>query len=194
MKKITRYFLLLISFIFSIPQASFAEELWKKTDRIIDNFCLKLAKNYNLKLLLTGCGNIVDSHQGIWDMSLLSHEQLTLEDSRKLAVSLAHDFLTKAYNDPLLIKYMESLTETTKWRTPPALQPSRVGIKLAFWDKNFERVPEPYIAQVLFHDEKFEYFKTNSKDQNLILLHSESMEDAFNMLSKTPPQPLPTTK
>lgn len=190
MQKITCYFLLFAFLVLSISYSSFAEETWKKTDRTIDNFCHKLAKNYNLKLLLTGYGNIVDSGQVQWDVSLLSHQEMKLEESRKLIVSLTHDYLTKVYNDPLLIKYIESSMEQTRWWIPPAIKPSRVGIKLSFWTKNFDRVPKPYIAQALLKNEKFEYFTTNPEDQSLILLHSESLQEAFDLLLRTLPEPL----
>ena len=188
------HFLFFTALIFSIAQNSYAEKLWEKADRTLDNFCLKLAKNYHLKLLLTGYGNIVDSHQAHWDISLLSHEQLSLEEVRKLMVFLSHDFLCKIYTDPVLIKDLEANLEREEWKTPPALQHSRIGIKLSFWTKNFDRISKPYIAQSLFYDEKFEYFVTNPVDQSLVLLHSESLEEAFNLLAKTLPKPPATNK
>jgi hypothetical protein len=115
----------------------------------IDAFAKKLAKEYQLEFLNSGTGHMVDAKQGIWALSLVCRQPMTLDEGRQLATAIAQKLLNKVFTDPLFTQYCQ------KERCP--LKSEYVAFRLAFWDKNTDRPQHPYLAQIRLADGNFFY-------------------------------------
>ena len=63
----------------------------------------------------------------------------------------------------------------------------RLGLKIAFWDENVNRYPEPYLSQIKVINGIIYYYQVNPKDQSLGKPYTETLEEAFSKCSLPAP-------
>lgn len=131
-------------------------------------FSHKMAKKYNLELLVTGTGTIVDSHIANWVVSYLSHDQLSLHQVRPIITSMAKELYQLITTDPKFLNYQNLQNQDYQEPLIPKLDPDRIGIKITFWDQNMDRMKQPAIAQVIFNDKTITYFFADPQTQALV--------------------------
>lgn len=115
----------------------------------IDQFAKKWAKQHQMQFLNSSCGILSNGQNVLWDISLVSRQQLTLEEAREVAKDLTHSFLCKVYHDPL---FAQDCQESFRAKGDKELREEYVGFRLAFWDQNMDRPLFPYVAQVRLAD------------------------------------------
>jgi hypothetical protein len=154
---------------------------WIERDKSLANFGEQLAKKNGMKCLKTHVGSIVDSKIVAWDISLLSDQQLTIEQARPMVVAMIKDFWKKVNDDPSFDNGLKELHKTMSWYSPE-LTPKRLGIRIAFWDKDVNRPLPPYISQIKVLEGRIEYYQANPKDQSLLPPYIETFEQALKLI------------
>lgn len=132
----------------------------------VDIFGKALAKEYQLEFLNGGLGDLADSKQGIWALNLVSRQEMTIEQGRQLAISIACKFLDKVYKDPLFASSCQ--------KKGTSLKKEHVAFRLAFWDKNTDRPSYPFLAQIRLADGKLYY---HYADPETLVLQEPIVED-----------------
>lgn len=144
------------------------------TDAFQKEFGNKLSNKYQMKVLKAGCGYIVRSKTVAYDYSLLTEGNWTIDQARPIIIAMLQDFWI-AFQDPIIQDQMRWLGKTYKWYDP-ILTRERLGIQLAFWDKNSNRPNAPYLSRVVASEGTIKYYVADPKDQSLVLFHSEKLE------------------
>lgn len=129
----------------------------------LDAFAKKLAKQHHLEFLNSGLGGLAGAKQGIWALSLVSREQMTLDEGRKLATAITRQLLHKVFTDPLFARYCQKSCRAGS----EELKPEHVAFRLAFWDENTDRPLYPYLAQVRLAEGKLYFHYADPKTQAL---------------------------
>lgn len=129
----------------------------------LDAFAKELARQYKLEFLNSGLGSLADAKQGIWGLSLVSRQQMTLEEGRAFANEIADKLIAQVFKDPLFAKYCQKSAPYHG----PELKKEHVAFRLAFWDKNTDRPLFPYLAQIRLADGKLYYHYANPETQAL---------------------------
>jgi len=130
----------------------------------IDAFAKKLAKEYQLEFLNSGTGHMADAKQGIWALSLVCRQPMTLDEGRQLATAIAQKLLNKVFTDPLFSIYCQ---KENSFRKDTILRKEYVAFRLAFWDKNTDRPQHPYLAQIRLADGNLFYHYADPTTQAL---------------------------
>jgi len=136
------------------------------TTEHLKDFGQQLGDKYKLKYLNNGVGTVVDSKNVAYDLSFMCNHCVTIDQSRKLAKNIMNDFWRFASTDKEIYKDMQVYCKILK-NYDPILTPNRLGMKLSFWDKNMNRLPAPYISQVIVSDGFIYFYTADPKDQSL---------------------------
>jgi len=129
----------------------------------LDAFAKELAREYQLEFLNSGLGALADAEQGIWALSLVSRQEITLEQGRQLATAIAHKLLDKVFTDPLFAQYCQKRNRFHK----DELKREYVAFRLAFWDKKTNRPHYPFLAQIRLADGNLYYHYADPETQAL---------------------------
>lgn len=151
-------------------------------ERFFKIFAQNLAKKYQMEYLNIGVGTIVDSKVVALDTSLVDHRSLTLEQARPIVVAMIHETLHEFYHNPAYAAYLKKTAQTISWYDPK-VSPKRFGIKIAFWDKDVNRPPPPYLSQIKISEGLIHYFYANP-DQSLGTPIIETFEQATELVQK----------
>lgn len=128
----------------------------------LDIYGEALAKQYQLKLLLSGTGSIVKS-KGTWALHFTSSQKMTLEQGRPFAEEIAKRLIGFMSSNPLFTEFFKK-AENYKRSTPSI---NDMGYKVAFWDEKINRPLPPYLAEIRLCDGKLYYYYANQKTQAL---------------------------
>lgn len=145
-------------------------------------FAKNLAKKYQMEYLNVGVGYIVDSRVVAFDTSLVDHRALTLEQARPIVVAMLHDAIREFYQNPNYAAYFKKRHEQLKWYSPE-VSPKRFGMKIAFWNKDVNRPPPPYLSQIKISEGLIHYFYAQP-DQSLGPPTTETFDQAFELVKK----------
>lgn len=161
--------------------------------RELKTFGKQLAKKHALIYMSDGAGTVVGTHgrmtDAVWDINMRADYKLTQEQARQLAVSLTIDFWKKVSEDPIFDAYLKLIHSHADWRDP-ILSPKRFGIKVAFWDSNFDRYPPPYISQIKVFNGTINYYRARSlEDPTLQDPITETFEQAFSLANRAAETP-----
>jgi hypothetical protein len=138
---------------------------WDRRPRYaLDAFAKVLAKEHQLEFLNSGVGIIANADQAIWAISLVSRQQMTLEQGRQFATTIAHKLYKKVLDDPLFAQYCQEMSFIHK---SSEVKKEYVAFRLAFWDKNTNRPLYPYLAQIRLADGNFFYHYADHETQAL---------------------------
>lgn len=147
---------------------------------VFEVFCQQLAKKYNMECLITGVGTVVDSRVVAWDVSLVDHRSLTIEQARPIIFAMIQDMLRETNSKPIYKAYLKDVAKSLRWYDP-VLSPKRFGIKLAFWDKDVNRPRPPYLSQIKVSEGLIYYFYANP-DQSLGTPIIETFDQAATLI------------
>lgn len=132
----------------------------RNTRNALDKFGEALAKPYQFKLLISGCGGIVGSTSGLWALHFTSQKKMTLDQARPLAVHMANELINFMFASPLFAEYM-------KLDRKGSLTLDCIGYKIAFWDENVDRPLRPYLAEIRLRDGELYYYYADPETQAL---------------------------
>lgn len=166
-------------------------KLKRLQDSTLDQFASKLAQEHGMKLLLSGSGDFVNGTGRIVDVkhirsgfSFIDDRLATIDQARPMVVSMLKGFKQKLNEDPLFKNYMlyddEKLTYFDY----------AFAMKICYWDQNNDRPLAPSLSQVRVAEDKITYYYASPKDQSLQLVHSESIAEAFKIVSNLECPPL----
>lgn len=131
----------------------------------LDRTAEQIAKKYRLEFLNSGLGSgLVGYTPCLWALSLVSHDNMTIDQARPIAKDIAQTLLNKIYTDPLFAAYCKTAQPRP---TACTLTDDKVGFRLAFWDADVNRPLKPYLAQIRFADGKLYYHYANPQTQAL---------------------------
>lgn len=150
-----------------------------KADHAMDCVAEKLAKTYQLQLITSSCGVLIDSKKALWARGFIARYPATIEQVRPIIADMSRTILWHLYHDPV---YATAKKHTLMNRQPLGNQ--LVGFKLAFWDSNMDRPLAPFLAQVKFVDGKIHYYYADPKTQAL----QEPLVEELEALKITPEQ------
>lgn len=155
-------------------------EYERNKDQTIDDFGQKVEKKYNMELISVIC--VIEGASERYAMSFISNKKISLEEGRSTGLSLFDEFLEMLQKDDKVKTYVE---ESLKGGTKRPVKPSgeTISLKITYWDENVDRRFPPYLAAIIFSEERFNYYEANPKTQELRLVLSESYEDAMANLS-----------
>ena len=129
--------------------------------RAYDAFAAQFAKQFQLELLNTGLGSMMDTPRVKWAMSLVDHRQMTQDQLRPSLLQMIDTVWSKVKTDPAFAAKLDSYPKKE------TLHPEMIGFKIAFWDADVNRPLHPYLAQVRVTGEKISYFYADPKTQAL---------------------------
>jgi hypothetical protein len=105
---------------------------------------------------------------------------MSIDQARPMGVSIIKDFLFMLERDSAVQHYLQSKPSYEQENELPSLD--SVGFRINFCDKDMKQIQQPYLAQILFFDGQFHYYKVDSKTQGLRLVYEESYEAAVKNL------------
>lgn len=179
LSKLTFFFTLSVLFLtFSQTRVEAAPKEFDKRTKALDALGKQLAKKNGMKFLIAGVGSVVDSKKVAWDLSLTCDREMTVDQARPMVVNMIQDFWQTVNQDPVFVACMKYMHQKQPGYDP-VLTPKRMGMKIAFWDKNVDRPLPPNLAQIKVMEGSIYYFQANPKDQSLQNPYVESFEDAF---------------
>jgi hypothetical protein len=153
-----------------------AQELRK--DEAIEDFGKGFARMHNLRLLIVG--DTTDSTKyKPYAISLMSHQEISLQEGRNLGVLLVGDFLKMLQKNRAVSGYLKWASSESPYRaaeSEPSLQ--TVGVKISFWNMQMERPQAPSLAQICFYDDTFYFYEADPEKEVLRLVGKESFEEA----------------
>jgi hypothetical protein len=158
-------------------------QLEKKQNEVLEKFATTLAQKHGMKFLLRGLGHLVDQKETRAGFSFIDGRELTIEQGRPIAVSMIYAFCCKFNNDPLF-KTWKIMQESPRFYYLWAF-----GMKISFWNKDYDRPLAPKLSQIRFIEDKINYYYASAKDQSLELIHSEPIEEAIKIVNKPPCEP-----
>lgn len=150
--------------------------LENKQNKELEKFANILAQKHGMKLLLTGTGHLVDQKDTRKGFSFIDGCQMTIEQGRPIAVSMINAFWHKFNNDPLFETYM------LRSERPRLFFSYAFGMKISYWDKNYDRPLAPFLSQIRVIEDKIQYYYASPKDQSLELTLTETIADAMKVV------------
>jgi hypothetical protein len=122
--------------------------------------------------------NVTDYRDVVFCLSFLDEHKKTLDEAKAFARSFFVRYFAFLEKDPAVLAYCKSLHEfNDAWF--PSLRPTEnmVGFKIAYWDRDMNRYPAPYISEVVFADRTFFYYDADPNTEELHLVLKESFND-----------------
>lgn len=160
-------------------QPSKAILLENKQFKELEKFANILAQKHGMKLLLMGTGHLVDQRDTRKGFSFVDGREMTIQQGRPIAVSMINAFWHKFNSDPLFETWM-LLRES-----PRLFYSYAFGMKISYWNKNYDRPLAPFLSQIRIIEDKINYYYASPKDQSLELIYTESIADAMK-IANTP--------
>lgn len=176
-----------------VPLSILQGFLWNNTSEVdaasnnVAAFGKKVAKKNQMKFLNDGVGTIVSSSvawdkKAAWDISIMADRAWTIDQARPVVVNIMQEFWDAVSQDPVVLKHMQEVHGNHPGYDP-VLTPDRLGLKLAFWDKDVNRPRAPYISQIIVSDGFIKYYTADPKDQSLLPPTTETLEEASQKAS-----------
>lgn len=135
----------------------------------------KTARELGIRFLLVG--NVTDNQDVQYCISFASNTHMSIDQARPMGVSIIKDFLFMLEHNSAVQQYLNSKPTYAKDEESPTLD--SIGFRISFCDKNMKQIQQPYLAQILFFDGQFHYYKADSKTQGLRLVYEESYDAAL---------------
>ncbi len=147
----------------------------------MDEFANIQVKKHDMKLLGTCIyGILVDYKPCTWCFKTMSQKKMTLDEGKKLANQMVAEYCEYIIKNPEFREH----TLATRKRQPiifhhEDLNPSQIGFKIAFWDKDVNRPKKPYLAEIRFVNKQIHYYVANDETQALEELEIEPIDQKF---------------
>ena len=148
-----------------------------------------LSKKFALEktLYLTALGEVCEDFESSpFQMALWGHHCLKLNEARHLTTEIAGQFLQFVKTDPKCLERIQFWHKDLLSGIDTDIPDERhISLRLSFWDKNIDRQPEPYIAEVRLSKQKVIYY---TADENQVL--KIVLEEPLNELQKLQEPPV----
>lgn len=152
-----------------------------------------IAKKYHMRYLNKGVGSCVDSRKVIWDLSIMCNYQWTVDQARPYVIAIIQEFYHKACTDPIMQREIYECIKRDIIPNEPFTM-AHVGLKLAFWDKDVNRPPQPYVSRIIVAEGEIRYYMANPKDQSLQPPQVETIDQAMKFLAAQNPQSIKSSQ
>jgi hypothetical protein len=132
-----------------------------------------VAKTYELKLLSVGLGSSIaeDNARMPWGIRFMGEQKLTLEEGKIFGTKIATFFLSTIEKNPNCMNYYITREKYFNPKKTPAptesVSENSLALKIAFWDKNVDRYPHPYLAEIRLINSHLYFYYTNPETQAL---------------------------
>lgn len=153
----------------------------KQSKSTVEDLAKQLEKKYQMRLINTGRSFFSNPYDKLWGFALMDSRKLTIEQARPIMVNMAQSFLQLLNQNKCFKIYLRN-------DKPKRMDPDKdplyplIAIKVAFWDQDVNRPPQPYVADMRFEDGKITYYVANPKDQSLQPQLVESLDEAVQKL------------
>lgn len=153
-----------------------------KMDEQIERYGQRVAKQTGMKLLIVGdVTDAIDQKPysiATYCISFSSSQPQLLDTGRIYAANLVENFWLMLEQEPEVRKYNEIASKQLA-NYSVEVPVSRIGYKIAFWDKDMNRLQKPYLAEIHFYHSRFRYYYANPETQEIVLAFEESYEEAI---------------
>ena len=154
----------------------------------LDKYANSIAKKYDMEFHIVG--DFSDVRDETYSLFFINFHQMTLDQGKEFAHTLVKDFLRELKTSPTVRKYHEYCNKRYKeMRYPPLITeepvPEQMGLKIGFWDKNFDRPKKPYLAEIVFLNGAFHYYEANPETQALQLVLKENLVQTTSTQEKS---------
>lgn len=145
-----------------------------------DQIAQRNAARHRMQFLIHGTLKMVDdkSHWSGWAGSILGRQQLTKKEAKLECCALYEEILSEMQKTPIFQLWLrEAVTRDIHEKPVNEANPvdeDRFALKIAFWDQNMDRYPQPYISQVRIARGMISYYVAKP-DQSLELLQTEPL-------------------
>jgi len=148
----------------------------------LEEYGREVATAHDMQFLIAG--DTTDDKGIIYCLTFRSGATMRLEKGRLFAARQVKDFLKMLQTSPE-VKAFNALLRKENPTFAEEAQIANVGYKIVFWDKSTKRVQKPYLAQILFSNKTFYFYRTDPKTQKLELIFKEAYVDALYHLEAT---------
>lgn len=167
MNKLTLSIISTIIFLFYTSCSWAAPKHCEDAKKVVNDIGHAFAKKYQMHLLTVGTGSLIDAPKTKWVISLVSEQQMTIEQARPLIKEMINTFWDKVQKDQVFSNYLK-LESSKYYYIDPTLSQKDIGIKIAFWDVNVNRPLHPYLSQIrVVGGDKVYFHYADPKDQSL---------------------------
>ncbi len=147
----------------------------------LEDFGKASARRCGLKFLLEG--SLTRGTTFRHALLYTSNRTITLNQGRLLAAPIAVEYLQlNCINSDLeknILRDHNLVHHSNVKKAIPEIAIQHISFRIAFWDKNNNRPPAPFLAEIHFFDGKFHYYEANPHTQALQLVFEESYEDGL---------------
>jgi|GEM_PF-2813917 len=147
----------------------------------LDAYCKKLGKKHDLQFFRVGdFSNSKVVHY--YGFSFIGHQKVSLEKGRILALEISDELFSHICSSQEVKKFRPVINR--EWadfynlKLPDEPTIGEVCFKIAFWDENNDRIVPPAIAQIIFIDGKFHYYRADPETGGVVEVFQESFDDA----------------
>jgi hypothetical protein len=147
---------------------------------MVEEYAKAYCKANDMQFL--GLGNFLEGRNKIeFAMRLRSFSKQELQEVRSQAIALVQNFYKKVQTDESPKIYVESLKQLfpRQYSEISVSDLDLIGVKIVFWDKNFDRPVPPYVAEMVFYNKTFHYYEADPNTQSLHLVFEETYQDSL---------------
>lgn len=141
--------------------------IWGPVDRALGKIGKQLANEHNLKLILVAEELDKDVH---WGLRFTSERTLTLDEGEALIAKLLIDFVKQVSQSKeasnVVAKWSNTHEKDRAFKKEPFAS-RYFFVRLAFWDKDVNRMPPPYLAQIEVAEDEVKFYYADPKTQRL---------------------------
>lgn len=144
-------------------------------------FAKSLTSKYGFKYLNSGIGTVVDNLDVSFAIGMMGRQQMTMDQARPIVLNMIKEFFQKVSTTPVFDEYGKRVKKNLYYYDDRMI-PEKLGFKIAFWDENVNRYPQPYLSQIKVMEGVIYYYYVNPKDQSLGEPVTETYEEAHSKL------------
>jgi len=156
----------------------------------LDDYGNALAKKYDMEF--HRADSFSDDREETYSLMFINFQNYNLDQGKKFATTLVRDFLRELKTSPEVKRYHAYMNNSYKrMKYPPLISeepvPEQMGLKITFWDKNFDRPKKPYLAEIVFLHGDFYYYEANQEIQARELVLKQSYAEAIRDTASSSP-------
>lgn len=130
----------------------------------IEDYGQNVAKTCGLRLLVID--NVTNDPKVVYCLAFTSDKSLIMEEAKALARDIRDDFLHMLQHDPSVRRYAVMKEEFPKKQV--------IGLKISFWNRDMDRIKQPYIAEIQCVGDTFYYYVADPDTEELRLVWKET--------------------
>ena len=147
-----------------------------------ERFADKVERKNDLQILGKYCStHLVEAENTGWTLQLMTNDQETIEEGRVRIASLIEQAWRELHSRPHYQGLYDEMAAHNK-RIDPTMKIERIGIKLSYWDEQWDRHLHPYLSQTIVKDGKIYYYYADPDTQALQEPIVEIIDKSRNLL------------